>query len=106
MSIKQEHRNSVRLAREAKAHNDCIGQREAMRLVRPPRPALAPVANDVATRHQVAAWMQRNAGHANATELAEGANCALKLPPGCMDDETQWVWDVAYKIAKQAATEI
>lgn len=99
-TVKQEHRNNVRIARDAKAINDYLGQREAMRLVRKDRPVLAPLVSDIATRGQVAAWMLRNiADYTNETQLVEGANCALKLPIGCMDDETHWIWDVAVNIA-------
>ena len=104
MSVKQEHRNSARLAREAKDRNACYRQREAMRLIRSPRPpVICQAPSDVATRSNISSWMRINADqYANATELAEGANCALKLPSGCMDDETHWIWDLAYRYSVPA----
>jgi hypothetical protein len=40
--------------------------------------------------------MRRNAeGFETATELAEAANAALRLPPEAMDDEGHWVWEEA-----------
>ena len=41
-------------------------------------------------------WMRRNAQEfETATELAEAANAALRLPPDAMDDECHWVWEEA-----------
>ena len=40
--------------------------------------------------------MRRNAeGFETATELAEAANAAMRLPPEAMDDEGHWVWEEA-----------
>ena len=32
-----------------------------------------------------------------ATALAEGANAALELPAGAMDDDSHWIWEEAIK---------
>jgi len=40
--------------------------------------------------------MHRNAyNFATATELVEGANTVLRLPPEAMADEGHWVWEEA-----------
>lgn len=42
--------------------------------------------------------MLRNAqDYESATAIAEGANAALDLPNGAMDDPEHWVWDEAVR---------
>ncbi len=59
---------------------------------RPPIPAL----ELPAARRKVRAWMRLHAAeYETATSLAEGANAALSLPHGALDDECHWIWDEA-----------
>ena len=98
VSVKQENRWRKHLHDEAieaerKQHAAlCIG------LKRPPRSPLPQVRNATASRASVRAWMRAAAeDYDTATALAEGANAALELPSGSMDDETHWVWEEAIK---------
>lgn len=103
MSVQQDNRITNRIRKDLDLADRLKVQREAMMLPRKPRQVLAPIVRDTATRGQIAAWMLRNvADYANETALVEGANCALKLPTGCMDDETHWIWDVAANITDRA----
>jgi len=104
MSVQQDNRITNRIRKALDLSNRIRNEREAMMLPRAPRPVLAPIVSDIATRGQIAAWMLRNvADYSNETELVEGANCVLKLPHGCMDDATHWIWDVAVNITDRAA---
>ena len=92
-------RKENRWKRNTQAANDAESDRrrevEAACMARDPRPALVPPPQNH-TRRQVRSWMRRNAeGFDTATELAEAANAALRLPPEAMDDEGHWVWEEA-----------
>lgn len=93
-------RKENRWKRNTQAANDAESDRrrevEAACMVRGPRPALVPPPPNH-TRRQVRSWMRRNAddGFETATELAEAANAAMRLPPEAMDDEGHWVWEEA-----------
>lgn len=93
-------RKENRWKRNMQAANDAESDRgrmvEAACMARGPRPALASPP-PTHTRRQVRSWMRRNAddGFETATELAEAANAALRLPPEAMDDEGHWVWEEA-----------
>lgn len=98
VSVKQENRWRKHLHDEAmnaerKRHAAlCIG------LKRAPRAPLPQVRSATASRARVRAWMRAAADdYDTATALAEGANAALELPAGAMDDETHWVWEEAIK---------
>ena len=104
VSVKQENRINNRIRRSLDLANRLKHEHEAMMIPRKPRQAVVPIVSDIATRGQIAAWMLRNVSdYSNETELVEGANCALKLPIGCMDDATHWIWDVAANITDRAA---
>lgn len=104
VSVKQENRINNRIRKSLDLANRLKYEREAMMVPRKPRQVLASIVSDIATRGQISAWMLRNASdYSNETELVEGANCALKLPIGCMDDATHWIWDVAVNITDRAA---
>ena len=92
-------RKENRWKKNTQAANDEIDRQrrfaEAMFMDRKPRPAVVPPPPS-ATRRQVRSWMRCNAeDYECATTLAEGANAALDLPAGAMDDETHWVWEEA-----------
>lgn len=98
VSVKQENRwrkhlHEDALSAERKQHAAlCIG------LKRQPRAAVPQVTCATNSRASVRAWMRSAAvDYDTATELAEGANAALILPAGAMDDETHWVWEEAAK---------
>ena len=95
-TVKQENR-WARAVKETLDHReDMRRQQEAAFMVRAPRQAPANPLNNH-SRMQVRSWMRRNASeYEGATQLAEAANCALRLPFGAMDDETHWVWDEAF----------
>lgn len=100
-SVKQENRWRKLLhgrASEAEARNI---QAEAATMQRKPR--LAPVAPaPEPSRKQVRSWMRENADeYETATELAEGANAALRLPQNYLDDSEHWVWDEAAAATKK-----
>ena len=97
MTVRQENRNRARIQRANDANDDARILREAMRLPHAPRAACASA--QAITRAQVRAWMRANAADYDycATALAEGANAALPLPVGAMDDETHWIWDEAHR---------
>lgn len=81
------------------AANDEVSRRqrevEAATMARGPRKAVIPPPPS-ARRRDVRLWMRHNAEHyETATELAEAANAAFRLPDGGLDDETHWVWDEA-----------
>ena len=92
-------RKENRWKRNVQAANDAESDRrrevEAACMVRGPRPAVVlPLPSS--TRRDARNWMRRNAEEfETATELAEAANAALRLPPGAMDDECHWVWEEA-----------
>ena len=99
MGVAQENRINGRLWREGNERGKELLSREAMTISRSPRQTLEEPKSPIAERYAIRAWMRRNAGeYQNETELVEGANCALKLPINCMDDETHWVWDIAFSI--------
>lgn len=92
-------RKENRWQQQCRAANDAVDRRrreiEAAYMVRGPRPPVVPPTAP-ATRAQVRRWMRANAcDYACATTLAEGANAALNLPAGAMDDDVHWVWDEA-----------
>ena len=98
VSVKQENRwrkhlHDEALNSERKRHEAlCIG------LKRPPRAPIPKVRSATASRASVRAWMRAAAeDYDTATALAEGANAALELPAGAMDDECHWVWEEAIK---------
>jgi len=103
MGVRQENRINGRIWREGNERSRELLFREAMTLSmtlsRSPRQILEEPKSPIAERHIIRSWMRRNVGeYQNETELVEGANCALKLPVNCMDDETHWVWDIAFSI--------
>lgn len=98
VSVKQENRwrkhlHDEALNAERKQHAAlCID------LKRSPRVPLPQVRNATASRASVRAWMRAAADdYDTATALAEGANAALELPAGAMDDESHWIWEEAIK---------
>ena len=98
VSVKQENRwrkhlHDEALNAERKRHAAlCVG------LNRPPRAPLPKVRSATASRASVRAWMRAAADdYDTATALAEGANAALELPAGAMDDESHWIWEEAIK---------
>ena len=95
MSVRQEHRYKKLVISQGRVATDRQREVEAACMVRGPRPAAVPPPPNHA-RRQVRSWMRRNAeGFDTATELAEAANAALRLPPEAMDDEGHWVWEEA-----------
>ena len=92
-------RKENRWRRNVQDANDEIDRRrrcgEAIFMERKPRLAVVPPPPS-ANRRQVRSWMRNNAeDYECATTLAEGANAALDLPAGAIDDETHWVWEEA-----------
>lgn len=92
-------RKENRWRRSTYAANDAASDRqrevEAACMVRGTRPVAVPP-KPSATRRQVRSWMRWNAhDYDDPTHLAEGANAALDLPNGAMDDDTHWVWEEA-----------
>lgn len=86
-------RKESRWKKQVQSANDADGDRrrevESFAMVRGPRPPNH-------TRRQVRVWMRANAvGYDGATQLAEAADAALRLPLGAMDDECHWIWDEA-----------
>lgn len=94
----QEVDHDARLIGQLRLHE---GKRHAALCVglnRPPRAPLPKVRSATASRASVRAWMRAAADdYDTATELAEGANAALELPAGAMDDESHWIWEEAIK---------
>lgn len=103
MSARQEHRYRALVISQGRVATDRQREIEAARMARGPRPAIVPLPpNQV--RKQVRSWMRRNAdGFETATELAEAANIALRLPPEAMDDAEHWVWEEALSALEWAA---
>jgi len=96
MSVKQEHRYQKLVIAQGRDTTDRQREIEAAFMVRGSRPAAKPPSSSH-TRRQARSWMRRNVEEfETATELAEAANVALRLPPGAMDDETHWVWEEAF----------
>ena len=100
-------RKENRWKRIVQAANDAESDRrrevEAARMVRGPRHTVAPPLPNH-TQKDVRHWMRRNAQEfETATELAEAANAALRLPPGAMDDECHWVWEEALSARERIA---
>ena len=93
-SARKENRWRRQLKQVADAESDRRRELEILSLARAPRtPVIPPQPH---TRRQVKAWMRSNAHeYETATQLAEAANTALRLPPGALDDETHWLWDEA-----------
>lgn len=98
VSVKQENRwrkhlHDDALNAERRRHAAlCIG------LNRPPRAPLERARSAPTSRANVRAWMRAAADdYDTATALAEGANAALELPAGAMDDESHWIWEEAIK---------
>lgn len=99
MGVAQENRINGRLWREGNERGKVLRLHEAMTISRSPRQILEEPKSPIAEMHTVRSWMRRNVSeYQNETELVEGANCALKLPVNCMDDETHRVWDIAFSI--------
>lgn len=95
MAVAQENRIRKRMIEEGQQRCDIARQIEAAHMPRVPR--LPPVPPPPAARRRdVRRWMQHNADDYNtATELAEAASAAFRLPDGGLDSETHWVWDEA-----------
>jgi len=95
-SVKKENRWKRQLQASNDADSDSRCEVEAAFLVRGTRTAPVPSPQNH-TRKQVRNWMRRNVGDGfeTATELAEAANAALRLPPDSMDDDGHWVWEEA-----------
>lgn len=95
MSVRQEHRYRKLVIAQGRVATDRQRLAEAMFMERGPRQAITPPPPN-ASRRQACSWMRRNAeGFETATELAEAANAALRLPHEAMDDEGHWVWEEA-----------
>lgn len=93
-SARKENRWRRQLKQAADAEADRRRELEILSLARAPRAPIIPPPNH--SRRQVRAWMRRNAHeYETATQLAEAANAALRLPLGSLDDETHWIWDEA-----------
>lgn len=95
MSVKQENRYRKLVISHGRTATDRQREVEAAFMERGTRkPAIPPPPS--ARRRDVRAWMRHNAEHyETATELAEAANAALRLPPEAMDDGGHWVWEEA-----------
>jgi len=96
MSVRKENRWRKTIQNANDAISDRQREIEAAFMVREIRPAVTPPPQS-ATRRQVRRWMRQNVSEydGNMTFLAEGANAALNLPDGALDDETHWIWDEA-----------
>ena len=98
VSVKQENRWRKHLHEEALETEKRRHAALCLDLNRPPRLAPPKVPSATASRAKVRAWMRASADdYETATALAEGANAALELPAGAMDDETHWIWEDAIK---------
>lgn len=98
VSVKQENRWRKHLHDEALNAERRRHEVLCIDLKRPPRAPTPKVRSATASRASVRAWMRAAAeGYDTATALAEGANAALELPSGGMDDELHWVWEEAIK---------
>ena len=95
MSARSEARWKARGQAENNERNALIGMIEGTALTRKPRAAIQASPRNH-NRAYVRQWMNANANeYESATELAEAANAALRLPVNCLDDETHWIWDEA-----------
>ena len=96
MSVASENRWKAKLHREAaederRRHDTLMaGESREARAELPPQP------RTIATRAEIRRWLRANAiDYDGPTELAEGVNAALELPPGALDEGTHWIWDDA-----------
>lgn len=95
MSARSEARWKKRVQAENNERDALIGMIEAAALTRTPRAAIPALPRNH-NRAYVRQWMNANANeYTSATELAEAANAALRLPADCLDDETHWIWEEA-----------
>jgi len=96
MSVKQENRYRRSVIESGRLREDRIREMEALHWPRGKRPARRDVEVQTASRLEVRRWMRAVAeDYDTATELAEAAGAAFRLPGRGLDDETHWVWDEA-----------
>ena len=96
-SARKENRWKKQIQESNDTSSDRKMEVEAFFMERPNRKEPVPPAPP-ACRRTVRAWMLRNAqDYESATAIAEGANAALDLPNGAMDDPGHWVWDEAVR---------
>ena len=102
-SVRKENRWRRQLYAQNSAVSDRLRELEVLAMARSPRSPVPPSSGVVtATRREVRRWMRVNAEeYEGATQLAEAVNAALVLPGNAMDDETHWVWEEAWRAAKQ-----
>lgn len=97
MSARSEARWKQRIQTENNKQNALLGMIEGMALSRSPR-AITPTATQSIGKVQVRRWMNAIAKECETmTELVEAANIALDLPSAWLDDETHWIWEIAYQ---------
>ena len=97
MSVQSEQRWKRRGQRENNEQAALAGMVAGLGLPRSPRVAAATTTRNH-TRAYVRQWMAAHAAeYDGCTALAEGANAALRLPADCLDDETHWIWDEAFR---------
>jgi len=97
MSARKEARWKAQGQAKNNQHNALMGMLEGLALTRTPRTPL-PASPRSHNRAYVRRWMHVNANeYDSATELAEAANVALRLPADCLDDETHWIWEEAFE---------
>lgn len=99
MGVAAEQRWIRRCIEQNQKATDDARLRERLRMPKHPR---KPVPNPQAlpTRREVKAWMLRNADDCDegCTRLVEAAAAGLDLPEQWLDDETHWLWDVAFEV--------
>lgn len=98
MGVASEQRWVKRCIEQHQAVTDKQRELEALRLPRKPR-KVPPPPPALPSRREVRGWMLRNADDCDegATMLAQSAAAALDLPESWLDDETHWLWDVAFE---------
>jgi len=95
MGANSEARWKQRGERENNERHALRGMIEGASLPRGPRGTVQPPLTNH-RRSYVRLWLRVNAAeYESATELAEAANAALRLPDDCLDDHTHWIWDEA-----------
>ncbi|MBU2762467.1 hypothetical protein [Acidithiobacillus caldus] len=96
MSVKQENRYRRSVIESGRLLEDRTREMEALHWPRGKRPARRDVEVQTASRLEARRWMRAVAeDYDTATELAEAAGAAFRLPGRGLDDETHWVWDEA-----------
>lgn len=106
MSVQSEQRWKRRGQRENNEQAALAGMIAGLGLPRSPRVVVATTTRNH-TRAYVRQWMTAHAAEydGGCTSLAEGANAALRLPVDCLDDETHWIWDEAFRAIEREGGE-